>query len=299
MCSELTPRAHVPDNRIPQLMQPCNQKLHMFKHYRCSIIANFQRLQMFKHCRCSNIADVQTLQMFKHYRCSKTANIQILSQVLADAWTPRWGRAAVFLCRVVADLQGRRLHLREFMFGSFLFWFMFYKYIGSWLTHKVHFWLLAFTSLLYLSSHFWGNLASSKTIPTGLYLTNLQTSMSYLNILTGAHLPCQHDQWVQDVPPVLRAGLHEDGAVQEGERQDVCGQGDKFQLPMGLLGLKCCNLYSRAIFSPSSAPTHLQYELLDHVFLLLGKRKKKSRKKRWKNFFHLLPSACPAVLWST
>ena len=23
MCSELTPRAHVPDNRIPQLMQPC------------------------------------------------------------------------------------------------------------------------------------------------------------------------------------------------------------------------------------------------------------------------------------
>ena len=24
MCSELTPRAHVPDNRIPQLMQPCS-----------------------------------------------------------------------------------------------------------------------------------------------------------------------------------------------------------------------------------------------------------------------------------
>ena len=23
MCSELTPRAHIPDNRIPQLMQPC------------------------------------------------------------------------------------------------------------------------------------------------------------------------------------------------------------------------------------------------------------------------------------
>ena len=23
MCSELAPRAHVPDNRIPQLMQPC------------------------------------------------------------------------------------------------------------------------------------------------------------------------------------------------------------------------------------------------------------------------------------
>ena len=87
-----------------------------------------------------------------------------------------------------------------------------------------------------------------------------------LNVLTGAHLPGQHDQGVQDVPPVLRAGLHEDGAMQEGERQDDCGQGDKFQLPMGLLGVKSCNLYSRAIFSPSSAPTHLQYELLDHVF---------------------------------
>ena len=23
MCSELTPRAHIPDTRIPQLMQPC------------------------------------------------------------------------------------------------------------------------------------------------------------------------------------------------------------------------------------------------------------------------------------
>ena len=25
MCSELTPRAHIPDTRIPQLMQPCFQ----------------------------------------------------------------------------------------------------------------------------------------------------------------------------------------------------------------------------------------------------------------------------------
>ena len=25
MCSELAPRAHVPDNRIPQLMQPCSE----------------------------------------------------------------------------------------------------------------------------------------------------------------------------------------------------------------------------------------------------------------------------------
>ena len=27
MCSELTPRAHIPDTRIPQLMQPCPKKL--------------------------------------------------------------------------------------------------------------------------------------------------------------------------------------------------------------------------------------------------------------------------------
>ena len=28
MCSELTPRARIPDTRIPQLMQPCAQVLH-------------------------------------------------------------------------------------------------------------------------------------------------------------------------------------------------------------------------------------------------------------------------------
>ena len=26
MCSELTPRARIPDTRIPQLMQPCNDR---------------------------------------------------------------------------------------------------------------------------------------------------------------------------------------------------------------------------------------------------------------------------------
>ena len=33
MCSELTPRAHVPDNRIPQLMQPSQsrKKLGLFR----------------------------------------------------------------------------------------------------------------------------------------------------------------------------------------------------------------------------------------------------------------------------
>ena len=33
MCSELTPRAHVPDNRIPQLMQPCSlqRKTNLWK----------------------------------------------------------------------------------------------------------------------------------------------------------------------------------------------------------------------------------------------------------------------------
>ena len=32
MCSELTPRAHIPDNRIPQLMQPCllNNRIRSF-----------------------------------------------------------------------------------------------------------------------------------------------------------------------------------------------------------------------------------------------------------------------------
>ena len=30
MCSELTPRAHVPDNRIPQLMQPCDSFFKIF-----------------------------------------------------------------------------------------------------------------------------------------------------------------------------------------------------------------------------------------------------------------------------
>ena len=30
MCSELTPRAHVPDNRIPQLMQPCTRLTKIF-----------------------------------------------------------------------------------------------------------------------------------------------------------------------------------------------------------------------------------------------------------------------------
>ena len=30
MCSELTPRAHVPDNRIPQLMQPCHLEVLNF-----------------------------------------------------------------------------------------------------------------------------------------------------------------------------------------------------------------------------------------------------------------------------
>ena len=29
MCSELAPRAHVPDNRIPQLMQPCHKYFSM------------------------------------------------------------------------------------------------------------------------------------------------------------------------------------------------------------------------------------------------------------------------------
>ena len=43
-----------------------------------------------------------------------------------------------------------------------------------------------------------------------------QTNKLYdLNILTGAHLPRKHDQGVQDVPPVLRACLHEDGAVRK------------------------------------------------------------------------------------
>ena len=30
MCSELTPRAHIPDTRIPQLMQPCLRSLLVF-----------------------------------------------------------------------------------------------------------------------------------------------------------------------------------------------------------------------------------------------------------------------------
>ena len=33
MCSELTPRAHIPDTRIPQLMQPCFQQLSLFWDY--------------------------------------------------------------------------------------------------------------------------------------------------------------------------------------------------------------------------------------------------------------------------
>ena len=42
-----------------------------------------------------------------------------------------------------------------------------------------------------------------------------------LNVLTGAHLPGQHDQGVQDVPPVLRARLHEDRAVQLLSMRDI------------------------------------------------------------------------------
>ena len=37
MCSELTPRAPVPDNRIPQLMQPCLEQFVLVKSLLISI----------------------------------------------------------------------------------------------------------------------------------------------------------------------------------------------------------------------------------------------------------------------
>ena len=39
MCSELTPRAHIPDTRIPQLMQPCERSIfHVFHVFLCGAI---------------------------------------------------------------------------------------------------------------------------------------------------------------------------------------------------------------------------------------------------------------------
>ena len=44
MCSELTPRAHVPDNRIPQLMQPWWQlRRHLSSIFRPELALSFPR----------------------------------------------------------------------------------------------------------------------------------------------------------------------------------------------------------------------------------------------------------------
>ena len=106
-----------------------------------------------------------------------------------------------------------------------------------------------------------------------------------LNVLTGAHLPGQHDQGVQDVPPVLRARLHEDRAVQLLSMRDI------------KVKEKIC---ATCTHEPSSLhPRHRHTWLVFFIlvsfsvgwFLKLSRKSFKST--------NLLPSACPAVRWST
>ena len=56
MCSEHTPRARIPDTRIPQLMQPCfqpKQKVDLCSSgwSTCPSLATLQAEQLGLHCR--------------------------------------------------------------------------------------------------------------------------------------------------------------------------------------------------------------------------------------------------------
>ena len=50
MCSELTPRARIPDTRIPQLMQPCvlhvSCVLHVIREFSVSLLSILSLLSL-------------------------------------------------------------------------------------------------------------------------------------------------------------------------------------------------------------------------------------------------------------
>ena len=78
MCSELTPRAHVPDNRIPQLMQPCHSGEKPYKCNNCdyaSAWAGDLKKHLKTHsgekpykCNHCDYASVQTGNLKRHLK---------------------------------------------------------------------------------------------------------------------------------------------------------------------------------------------------------------------------------------
>ena len=48
MCSELTPRARIPDTRIPQLMQPWRQETHLSRGVGAAGYLDLGHLYVFK-----------------------------------------------------------------------------------------------------------------------------------------------------------------------------------------------------------------------------------------------------------
>ena len=68
MCSELTPCAHIPDTRIPQLMQPCHMEAKFDKK-------NIPPEDLFGHCyKYSPLGHLHVF-VWQHFHFSRIQNI--------------------------------------------------------------------------------------------------------------------------------------------------------------------------------------------------------------------------------
>ena len=81
MCSELTPRAHIPDTRIPQLMQPCIS--YILDNYRANIIFLVKYMHFHKIIKPKNSIlskknpAIYLLQLFSLFNCNYSSILQL------------------------------------------------------------------------------------------------------------------------------------------------------------------------------------------------------------------------------
>ena len=147
MCSELTPRARIPDTRIPQLMQPWlhidTDPIFVIFLHKCTFWAQF--FSTWKRVNCGKMSQnfpirgeifnfrTWKAEIFQHDRCGKIWNSPHMACV--------WCRKRRHICKIYAIYDVLLQNLLITLFCSKIYFAIIYALsCGEKLSPKVHLW---------------------------------------------------------------------------------------------------------------------------------------------------------------